>query len=57
MILNVANVASHKNLENDTVDIAHEEGFFLEDMLKLKLSSISFGKTHKTEPVFIFKKR
>lgn len=56
LILNVANVASHKTLEIDTVSIAEDEGFKLVDTLKMKLSAINFGKTHKHEPIFIFAK-
>jgi hypothetical protein len=55
LILNVANVLSHKRLEHDTVAIAEEEGFILDHTLKMKLSAINFAKTHRYEPVFIFK--
>jgi len=55
MILNVANVISHKTLENDTVRIAQEEGFTLMETLKLQLSSITKGG-FKYEPIFVFKK-
>ena len=56
LILNVANVISHKTLENDTVRIAIEEGFKLIETLQLKLSTISYKGGHKHEPVFIFEK-
>ena len=55
LILNVANVASHKTLEADTVAIAQDEGFTLVDTLKMKLSSINFAKVHRFEPIFVFK--
>ena len=54
MILNVANVVTHKTLENDTVRIATEEGFVLKDTMLLKLSTISYKGGHKHEPVFVF---
>lgn len=56
LILNVANVLSHKTLEDDTKRIAYEEGFVLEETLQLKLSTISYKGGHKHEPVFVFKK-
>jgi SAM-dependent methyltransferase len=55
MILNVANVISHKMLEDDTVKIAQQEGFTLMETLKLQLSSIIKGG-FKHEPTFVFKK-
>ncbi len=55
MILNVANVRSHPNLEVDTVRIAEEEGFVLEETLRLLLSNVSKGG-YKSEPVFVFRK-
>lgn len=53
MILNVANVKSHKTLEPDTIRIAQEEGFYLKETLKLRLSSVTKGG-YKFEPVFVF---
>ena len=53
LVLNVANVKSHKNLENDTIRMAQEEGFVLIETLQLALSSISKGG-FKYEPVFVF---
>ena len=55
MIINIANTGKHKNLEDDTIRVAQEEGFYLHDMNRLILSSIS-GKGVKYEPVFIFRK-
>jgi hypothetical protein len=55
LLLNVANVISHKSLEEDTVKIAQEEGFKLEKTLKMQLSSITKGG-FKYEPIFVFKK-
>lgn len=54
MIINIANVKSHKTLEQDTIDIAIEAGFTLETTLKLRLSSLTKGG-FKYEPVFVFK--
>jgi hypothetical protein len=55
MMLNVANVITHKTLEDDTVRIAKEEGFELKETLKLQLSSLIKGG-FKYEPIFVFKK-
>lgn len=55
MILNVADVRSHKNLVADTKRIALEEGFVWVEELKLSLSSITKGG-YKYEPVLVFKK-
>jgi hypothetical protein len=55
MILNVADVKSHKNLVADTKRIALEEGFVWVEELKLSLSSITKGG-YKYEPVLVFKK-
>lgn len=55
MIINIANVKSHKELELDTVKIALEEGFILHETLKLRLSSLNKGG-FKYEPIFVFKK-
>jgi hypothetical protein len=56
LILNVANVLTHKTLEEDTLKIAKEEGFSLKETLQLKLSTISYKGGHKYEPVFVFEK-
>lgn len=56
LILNVANVLTHKTLEDDTLRIAQEEGFSLKETLQLKLSTISYKGGHKHEPVFVFEK-
>lgn len=53
MILNVADVKTHKTLVEDTLRIASEEGFSLTETLQLALSSISKGG-HKYEPVMVF---
>jgi hypothetical protein len=55
LILNVANVKSHPNLERDTLEIAGQEKFELQEILKMQLSHISKGG-FKYEPVFVFKK-
>lgn len=56
MVLNVANVRTHPSLEGDAVRIAVEEGFVLEETLRLALSSVSRGG-FKFEPVFVFRRR
>jgi hypothetical protein len=56
LVVNVANVKTHKTLEKDTVQIAEEEGFALSETLQLAMSSISKGG-FKYEPVFVFKKK
>ena len=53
LILNVANVKSHNNLEADTLKIAKEEGFELTAVYQLTLSNISKGG-FKYEPIFVF---
>lgn len=55
LLLNVANVKTHKTLEQDTLDIAGQERFELHDVLKMQLSSIVNG-AFKYEPIFVFKK-
>jgi hypothetical protein len=55
MIINVANVITHKSLQDDTVRIAKEEGFELIETLKMQLSSLIKGG-FKYEPIFVFKK-
>jgi len=56
LILNVANVITHKTLENDTIKIAEEEGFVLLKTLKMQLSNITKGG-FKYEPIFVFKRK
>ena len=55
LMLNIANVKTYQNLETDTLRVAFQEGFKIEDILLLRLSSIMGG--FKYEPIFIFKKR
>ena len=55
MILNVANVKNFTNLETYLLKTAYDVGFSLDDILLLRLSSISKGG-FKYEPVFVFKK-
>jgi hypothetical protein len=56
MIINIANVKSFQNLEEETIKLAKDVGFELKETLYLTLSSIA-GKGTKREPVFVFKKR
>lgn len=53
LILNVANVKTHKTLEEDTVRIAQEEGFSHMTTIRMQLSSITKGG-FKSEPLFVF---
>lgn len=55
LIINIANVKTYQNLENDTIKMAEKYGFTLERTYKMVLSSIA-GKGKKYEPVFVFKK-
>ena len=55
LALNVANIKSHKTIENDTVQIAKEEKFEHTDTFKLQLSSQESGA--KYEHIFIFQKK
>ena len=55
LILNVADVKSHKTLVQDTLQIASEEGFEHKQTLQMALSSISKGG-FKYEPVLVFRK-
>ena len=57
MIINIANVKSFPNLEDETIRVAKEVGFFLADTWKLSLSSMpSDDSKFKYEPIFIFQK-
>lgn len=53
MIINIANVKTFKDLEEQTLRVCKEEGFILKETLKLRLSSMKGG--FKYEPVFVFK--
>lgn len=55
LLLNIANVKSHKNLEKDTIEICVQEKFILKDIYYLALSNTVKGG-FKYEPIFIFKK-
>ena len=54
LIINIANVKKYKDLEEDTVAVARQEGFDLRETLKLRLSSMMGG--FKYEPIFVFTK-
>ena len=54
LIINIANVKTYPNLENDTIKLIESYGFILEKTYKMVLSSIS-GKGKKYEPIFVFK--
>ena len=53
-IINIANVKSYKNLEEDAIKVCNEEGFKLKDTHRLALSRMNSG--FKYEPVFVFEK-
>lgn len=55
MILNIANVKNFINLETYVLKTAFDVGFKIDDILLLRLSSITKGG-FKYEPVFVFKK-
>jgi SAM-dependent methyltransferase len=56
LIINIANVKSYKNIEEDFVNIAKLKGFKLINIMKYNLSSLSHNDKFKFEPVFIMKK-
>lgn len=56
LILNIANVKSYSDLEEDSVKLIINKGFQLIATYDMVLSSIA-GKGKKNEPIFIFKKR
>jgi predicted RNA methylase len=56
LIVNIANVKSYKNLEEDFLIIAKDKGFELINIMKYNLSSLSHNSKFKYEPVFIMKK-
>jgi hypothetical protein len=54
MLINIANIRGHTNLESETVRVAEEVGFKYVDCMYLTLSRQGAGQ--KREPVFVFKK-
>lgn len=54
-IINIANVSSYKNLENDTISITNDIGFKHIKTYKMQLSKL-MGSGFKYEPIFVFKK-
>lgn len=54
-IINIANVSTYKNLEEDTLDISNKIGFKLIKTYKMSLSAL-MSKGFKYEPIFHFKK-
>jgi DNA modification methylase len=57
MIINIANTARYRNLENDAINIADKVGFKLIDKNYLILSQVSKKTGYKTEPIYIFNKK
>lgn len=58
MLINIADVKTYPDLEKDTIKVAEEVGFVLEDTWKLSLSSMpSADFKFKYEPIFIFRKK
>ena len=55
MLINIANVDSFSNLEEECKRVAIEEGFIHEDTFRLALSKLNAGG-FKYEPILIFKK-
>ncbi|MCQ2209611.1 MAG: hypothetical protein MJZ34_04915 [Paludibacteraceae bacterium] len=55
LAINIANVKSYKNLEEDAVRVINEKGFQEIETLKYSLSSLSHNDKFKYEPVFVFK--
>lgn len=55
MVVNIANVKTHKNLESDFVEISIKNGFRHIATMRLSLSSISSGG-YKYEPIFVMQK-
>ena len=53
--INIANVRTYSNLEEDTIEISKETGFKLIKTYKMALSNLH-GSGFKYEPIFIFKK-
>lgn len=56
LAINIANVKSYPNLENDCISVADASGFKLDHILKLALSNIN-NSGFKYEPIFFFKIR
>lgn len=59
MAINIANVPSYPNLEQDTLNAAKRVGFAHTDTFKLALSNSTLRKgksAYKYEPIFIFQK-
>ena len=54
-IVNIANVNSYKNLEEDLLEIAKEKGFNLVKTYKMNLSKL-MSKGYKYEPIYVFRK-
>jgi hypothetical protein len=55
-LINIANVKTYSELEEDTIKIAQETGFKLIKIYKMSLSSL-MSKGFKYEPIFWFKKQ
>lgn len=56
LIINIANVKSYKNIEDDFLKIAKEKGFKLINIIKYSLSSLNHNNKFKFEPIFIMNK-
>lgn len=58
MLINIANVKTYPNLEEDTIRTAKEVGFEHKETWKLSLSSLPVGdiQRYKYEPIFVFQK-
>ena len=56
LIINIANVKSYKNIEDDFLKLANIKGFKLINVMKYNLSSLSHNSKFKYEPIFVLKK-
>lgn len=56
LAINIANVKSYNNLEEDCIRVAKESGFDLFNTIKYSLSSLNKNNKYKYEPIFIFRK-
>lgn len=57
LAINIANVRSYNNLENDFLNVAQKNNFDLMKIMKYSLSSLSHKDKYKYEPIFIFRKK
>lgn len=59
MLINIANVSTYKQLQEDTIKVAKEVGFQLQKTYRYALSGLTKrqqGQKYKYQPMFLFKK-